>query len=144
VSRGFYWGPKVTSEISYNEYARVYDAVNNNCQDKVIVEATPLSPFIAEFYGVDVDYALSTEDNLEKDDLYVFEASKGKFKTVWNNVPVITDLKSVKPINTDICLVVRIANRKKHLPATIETMLQDVEKSWHYSNLDLYLLEQKI
>ena len=80
VSRGFYWGPKVTSEISYNEYARVYDAVNNNCQGKLIVEATPLSPFIAEFYGVDVDYALSTEDNLEQDDLYVFDASKGKFK----------------------------------------------------------------
>ena len=145
VTRGFYlWGPSLTLEIDYNEYARVYNAVNNNCQGKLIVEAAPLSPFIAEFYGVDVDYALSTEDNLEQDELYVFDASKGKFKTVWGNVPVITDLKSVKPIHTDICLVVRIANRKKHLPETIETILQDVDKSWHFHNLDLYLLEQKI
>ena len=63
---------------------------------------------------------------------------------MWDNVPVITDLKSVKPIDTDICLVVRLANRKKHLPRAIETMFQDVEQSWHFHRLELYIIEERL
>ena len=71
VGRGFYWGPGIKYEVSYIEYAGLYDAVTNNCQGKLIVEAAPLSPFIARFYGVNVDYVLSTTENLEQENLFL-------------------------------------------------------------------------
>ena len=144
VSRDFYWGPGIKYEINYIEYARLYDAVTNNCQGKLIVEAAPSSPFIAKFYGVKVDYVLSAAGNAGKDDQYLIDADTGKFKTVWGEVPVITDLNDLFVSGRDMCLIVRIPSQKQFLPSAAKDMLQSVEKSWHFSKVDLYLLEQEI
>jgi len=144
VKKGFYWGPMLTSEIHYIEYARVYGVVTKNCQGKLIVEAAPLSPFIARFYGVNVDYVLSTAENVEKDNLFVINPDTGKSSTVWGAVPVITDIKDVKLSDKDMCLIVRVPSQKRFVPSTVQGMLQSTEKSWHFANIDLYLLEQKI
>ena len=143
VGKNYYWGPHITTEVSYNEYARVYDAVKNNCQGKLIVEAAPLSPFIAEFHGVHVDYVLSTLDNLEQDELFLFDVNTGRYNTMWGRVPVITDLKELNLTDESICLVVRRANRKQHLPPALEDKLPNAEQSWHYHNMELFLLKQK-
>ena len=95
VGKTFYWGPHITTEVSYNEYDKVYDSVTKNCQGKLIVEAAPLSPFIAEFHGVDVDYVLSTLNNLEQDELFLYDDKTGRYNTMWRGVPVITDLKEL-------------------------------------------------
>ena len=91
VTREFYWGPGIKREINYIEYARVYEAVSNKCQDKLIIEASPSAPFVANFYDVDVDYVLSATGDTEKDSLYIVDSDTGRFKTVWGNIPVITD-----------------------------------------------------
>ena len=138
----FFKGPRVGSEIHYIEYARLYDSVIENCHDNLIVEAAPLAPFIAKFYGVKVDYALSAAGNAENDDRYLIDESTGKFKTVWGALPVITDINDLKLLNRDICLIVRSPSKKNFFPSTAENILQNAEKSWHFSNIDLYLLKQ--
>ena len=120
VTRDFYWGPGIKYEVNYIEYARLYDAVTNNCQGKLIVEAAPSSPFIARFHGVNVDYVLSTAENVENDTLFTSDVNTGKFKTVWGAVPVITDIKDLKLSDKDICLVVRGPSKKRFLPAELE------------------------
>ena len=71
VPRSYYWGPEITSEIHYIEYARLYDSVRKNCHDNLIIESAPSTPFIARFHGVNVDYAISAAGNAGKDDMYV-------------------------------------------------------------------------
>ena len=143
VTKEFYWGPGIKYEISYIEYAGVYDAVTKNCQGKLIVEAAPSSPFIARFYGVNVDYVLSTAENVEKDNLFVIDPDTGKYSTVWGAVPVITDIKDVKLSDKDMCLIVRVPSQKRFVPSTVQDMLQSAKKSWHFANIDLYLLKRK-
>ena len=144
VQKSFLRGPMVRGEIHYIGYSRLYDSVIENCQDSLIVEAAPLTPFIAKFYGVKVDFALSTADNAMKDSRYFSDADTGKFKTVWGAVPVITDIYDLKLLNRDVCLIVRAPSKNNFLPSTAETLLQNAEKSWHFSKMDLYLLKQKI
>lgn len=144
VQKSYIRWPRVTSEIHYIEYAKLYDSVIENCRDNLIVEATPSTPFIAKFYGVKVDYALSTVENAEKDKLYLYDANTGKFKTVWGALPVITDINDLKLLNRDVCLIVRTPSKKKFLSTTAENMLQNTEKSWHFYNMDLYLLKEGI
>lgn len=144
VQKSFFRGPRIKSEIHYIEYARLYESVINNCHDNLVVEAASSTPFIARFYGVKVDYALSAAGNAEKDELYLKDVNSGKVKTVWGALPVITDINDLKLLNRDICLIVRAPSNIKFLPSTAENMLQNAEKSWHFYNMDLYLLKQEV
>lgn len=57
--------------------------------------------------------------------------------------PVITDINDLRLSDKDICLIVRGLSKKMFLPSTAEEILQGTEKSWHFHNIALYLLEQK-
>lgn len=138
VPRGFYTAPRITSEIFYIEYARLYNSVINNCHDNLIIEAAPSSPFIARFYGVNVDYVLSAAGNAEKDDVYTVNKNTGKVKTVWGSTPVLTDISDLTLLDKDVCLIVRIPSKSRFLPPTTNDLLQEAEKKWHFSNIDLY------
>jgi len=143
VEKSFYWGPRIKREVNYIEYERLYDTVTNNCQNKLIVEASPSSPFVANFYGVNVDYVLSTAINVDDDPLFLVDAVTGKYNTAWGAAPVITDIKDLGSLDKDICLVVRRPSMEKYLPAAVEEMFQNVDQSWHFHNMDLYSIEQE-
>lgn len=142
VPKSFYWGPRIPIEISYNEYERVYDSVKENCQGRVIVEAAPLTPFIADFYGVTVDYVLSRESNHELSELFFYDENSGRYFTAWKSVPVLMELKDMTLLNSSLCLIVRKPSMKKYVPSSVEAVLPKAEKSWHYHNLDLYRFEK--
>ena len=143
VPRSYYWGPEITSEIHYIEYARLYDSVRKNCHGNLIIESAPSTPYIARFHGVNVDYALSAAGNAGKDDMYVIDPNTGGFRTVWGALPVITDINDLRSLNRDVCLVVRNINSKRLLPATADNILQGAEKTWKFSHITLYLLKQE-
>jgi len=143
VTKSFYYGPAIKYEINYIEYAGLYDAVTENCKNKVIIEAAPSSPFIAKFYGVNVDYVFSAPEYAEKYGLFVLKESIGEYVTVWGDVPVITDVNELKLLNRDICLTVRGPSKKAFFPAAAEDVLKSADQSWSFHNLDLYLLTQK-
>jgi len=92
VTRSFHWGPNITSEIHYIEYSGLYESVIKNCHANLIIEAAPSSPFVAKFYGVNVDYVLSDARNGDQDGIFFVDTISGKYKTVWGELPVITDL----------------------------------------------------
>ena len=104
----------------------------------MIIEAAPSSPFIARFYGVNVDYVLSAAGNAEKDDVYTVNENTGKVKTVWGSTPVLTDISDLTLLDKDVCLIVRIPSKSRFLPPTANDLLQKAEKKWHFSNIDLY------
>jgi hypothetical protein len=141
VPRSYLWGPSIRAEINYIEYARLYDSVINHCRGSVIVEAAPSSPFIARFHGVNVDYALSAAGNADKDDLYTLDGLTGKFSTTWGALPVLTDMKDLQLLNKDVCLIVRSPSKNIFLPSTAKDMLHRAKKSWHFNNMNLYLLD---
>ena len=141
VEKGFIYGPRIKYEVNYIEYARLYDSVTKNCDDSLIVEAAPSSPFTAKFHGVDIDYILSTADNLELYGLFEKDDNTGGFKTVWGGVPVITGLDDSKLSGKDVCLIVRRPSMKVYLPVSEEAKLPNAAKSWHYHNMDLYLFK---
>lgn len=143
VTREFYWGPEIKREINYIEYARVYEAVSDNCQDKLIIEASPSAPFVANFYDVDVDYVLSATGDTEKDSLYIVDSDTGRFKTVWGNIPVITDINYLKSLDRDICLIVRSPSKRRFIPSAVEDMLKNTVKSWNFHNIGFYLLDKE-
>jgi hypothetical protein len=144
VPRNYFWSPRVTSEINYIEYAGLYDSVINNCRGNLIVEAAPSSPFIAEFYGVNVDYVLSAAGNNLENRQYTIDANTGNLITVWGAVTVITDINDLKSLDGNICLIVRSPSKKHYLPSAAEDMLLGAIKSWHFQNINLYLLDHKI
>jgi len=140
VPRNFYWAPGITTEIHYIEYADLYESVTKNCSGNLIVEAAPSSPFIARFYGVNIDYVLSTATNAEKYDLYSVDTSTAGFKTTWGEVPVLTNLDDLKLLDRDICLIVRGPSQNRFLPSTVQNLLKSVKKSWKFYNIKLYLI----
>jgi len=141
VEKGFIYGPWIKYEVNYIEYARVYDSVNKNCNDSLIVEAAPSSPFTAKFHGVDIDYILSTADNVEQYGLFEKDENTEGYKTVWGGVPVITGLDDSKLSGKNVCLIVRRPSMKVYLPVSEEAKLSNAAKSWHYHNMDLYLFK---
>jgi len=141
VPRSFLWGPSIRAEIHYIEYARLYDSVINHCRGSVIVEAAPSSPFIARFHGVNVDYTLSAAGNADKDNLYTLDAVTGKFRTTWGALPVLTGMNDLQLLNKDVCLIVRSPSKNRFLPSSAKDMLHRAKSSWHFDNMDLYLLD---
>ena len=63
---------------------------------------------------------------------------------MWGAVPVITGLNDLSLPAKDMCLIVRIPSKKRFLPSAVEDRLHSVDKSWHFANMDLYLLKQEI
>ena len=92
---------------------------------------------------MNVDYVLSAAGNVEKDTQYVIDVDTGKFKTVWGAVPVLTDINDLNLLDKDICLIVRTPSQKRFFPSTAKDMLRSAEKTWNFSNISLYLLEEK-
>ena len=143
VSRAFYSGPEIKFEVFYIEYERLYSAVNKNCQGNLIVEAGPM-PFIAKFHGVDVDYVLSAVVNKAAFEQYKIDANTGKVVTIWGEIPVLTDMNSLKSLDRDTCLVIRSPSKKRFYPPSAEGMLESADKTWRFHNIDLYLLKHEI
>ena len=143
VQKNFWPSPGVTTEVYYIEYAKLYDAVRKNCSGHLVVEAAPSAPMIAKFYGVIVDYALSAAGHAERNTTYFLDANTGRFKTVWGELPVITDIHDLKRLNRDVCLIVRGPSKPTFYPSTAQGILQSAKKSWHFHNIALYLLGQE-
>ena len=85
-----YWeGPYMYGEISYNDYAKAYNYVTNNCQDKPVFESSP-TPYLGEFYGIEATPIVTRITWLETDTIfYEFE---GEWYVNYNDTQVVTNL----------------------------------------------------
>lgn len=130
--------PYVPSEIHYIDYDRVYSSVQKHCSDKVIVEASP-SPFIASFHNVKVDYVLSETGWISKDNGYYYNDRERRFKTVFQDTPVVSDLRTVSKKDHGICLIVRKPSQRQHVYERTLRSLAQKRLPLRFANIELYI-----
>jgi len=142
VPKEFYWGPGIKSENNYIEYSRLYASVKRECPGRLVIEAAPSSPFIAKFYGIDVDYVLSSTGNAKNDTMYVADVVSGGYRTVLGSIPILTTIDSMQALDSDICLILRIPSKQRYVSAETEERLMQSGKRLHFSKIDLYLVDK--
>lgn len=89
---GYFTGPYVPGEINYIDYAKAYRYVEDNCSDKPVFETSP-TPFIANFYGVEVTPIITNINRLDKD--RVFLPTESGYEVNLTNTPVLTDISDL-------------------------------------------------
>jgi hypothetical protein len=89
---GYFTGPYIPGEINYIDYAKAYQYVEDNCSDKQIFETSP-TPFIANFYGVEVTPIITNINRLDKD--RVFLPTESGYEINLTNTSVVTDISDL-------------------------------------------------
>lgn len=130
--------PYIPSEIYYIDYAKVYSSVQQHCSDKTIVEASP-SPFISSYYNVNVDYVLSETGWIAREGTYYYNKKERRFKTVFNDTPVLSNLNTLSNSDNGVCLIVRNQSRGQFVSEKTLHSLSRQQKPIKFINIELYI-----
>jgi hypothetical protein len=88
-----YWqGPNIPGEINYIDYKKAYNYVQDNCQNKTILETSP-TPYLGQFYGVEVKPVINNIEWLEQDRLFYQE--QDQWYVNYNQQALITNTNKI-------------------------------------------------
>ncbi len=133
----FFEKPGVPSEVHYIDYANTYACINEYFEDYLIIESSPF-PHISYLYNVSPDFVLITQTETLKQESYYFDENDLTYKTIYRNIPVITDLSKIKNSNEKICIIVREPSKDQYIDQKTYNYLRNQYSYKMYKNMLIF------
>lgn len=137
--RSFWERPRIPGEIRYTNYHGLYGAVQEHCGDALIVDASP-SAFIAGFYGVELDYVLTSKQHARQSAMFVRDKRSRRYYAMFDRTPVIVDWRELAGKGRDICLIMRDGSARRNVPGRAHQRIKKGARSWRFAGTRLYYI----
>ena len=119
------------------DYARVYGEVRRSCNDSPIVVSAQ-SPFVASFYGVNVDYVFAPAESASDHGVF-YEQPQGTWVTRTGGTPVLRSWHELSSVldGVDFCYVTRYPNLNRLINRNLADSLRGSGATFSGINFDV-------